>query len=144
MTANKHESLESTVSALAEICPPVIAQPPAYPFVGTKAVKRVLESDATFRLLTISLMWHLQTASEQAKRDTETLNKAGFMSSDAFVGSKLAEKLAAGVVLEGDELARADKIATKYSRQVCAQLRRVAMVADAKLASYAGTFSIRT
>lgn len=148
---NRFATIESTMAFLAGKIPPVVAQPPAYPFVGQKAVKRVLVADRDVQVATVAMLYHLQTESEQTKRDTESKNRAGFMSSDAYNGSKIAELLVAGVSPDaidpellfndaGED--RIAKIATKYSGQLAAQLRRIAMIADPILASHARLFSV--
>jgi hypothetical protein len=134
-------TVNALVARLAEIIPPVVAAPPAYPFVGQKAVKAVLESNDEVQALTVQLLHALQTEQEQAARDTEVRNKAGFMSSDAWHGSRIAEALNNGDELAMEDVERIPKIACKYSKQLTTQLRRHAMVQDAKLAAYAAVFS---
>lgn len=134
-------NVNALVARIAEIIPPVVAQPPAYPFVGAKRVKEVLASNEEVQLLTIRLLHALQTESEQLARDTEVRNKAGFMSSDAWHGSRIAEVLGAGGELSIEDLERIPKIASKYSKQLTTQLRRFAMIDDPKLAAYAAVFS---
>lgn len=136
-------SLNDAMQVLCEAIPPVIAQPPLYPFVGVKAVKARLEADPTVQQATIAMLYFLQTDDEQQAKDTHHKNRAGFMSSDAHTGTKLAEKLILGLELSPDEEDRMARIATKYSKQLSVQLRRVAMEQDARLAAYAVTFSIR-
>lgn len=137
-------TVNEIVAKIAETIPPVIAAPPAYPFVGQKAVKAVLEANEDIQLLTIRLLHALQTEAEQARRDTEVRNKAGFMSSDAYNGSRIAETLASGGELSYEDLERVPRIATKYSKQLTTQLRLHAMIADPKLAAYASVFSIKS
>ena len=134
-------SVNSLMSKIAAIVPPVIAAPPAYPFVGQKAVKAALESNEELQLLTVQLMHALQTEEEQKARDTEVRNKCGFMSSDAWHGSRIAETLAQGGELSLEDADRIPKIACKYSKQLTTQLRRFAMIDDPKLAAYAAVFS---
>ncbi len=134
-------SVNSLMSKIAAIVPPVIAAPPAYPFVGQKAVKAALESNEELQLLTVQLMHALQTEEEQKARDTEVRNKCGFMSSDAWHGSRIAETLSQGGELSLEDADRIPKIACKYSKQLTTQLRRFAMIDDPKLAAYAAVFS---
>jgi hypothetical protein len=143
MTRNNLSTLNDTMAVLCEAIPPIVAQPPLYPFIGVKAVKARLEADSVVQQATLAMLYHLQTGDEQQARDTHHKNRAGFMSSDAFTGTRLAEKLILGLELEADELERASRIATKYSKQLSIQLRRVAMEQDPRLASYAVTFSIK-
>ena len=136
-------SFDDAMRALCEAIPPVIAQPPAYPFVGVKAVKARLEADTDVQKATLLMLYFLQTGDEQQAKDTHHKNKAGFMSSDAYVGTRLAEKMILGIDLDSEEEGRVSRITTKYSKQLSIQLRRVAMEQDPRLAAYAVTFSIR-
>lgn len=136
-------TLNDAMAVLCEAIPPVVAQPPLYPFIGVKAVKARLEADPVVQHATLAMLYFLQTQDEQQARDTHHKNKAGFMSSDAFTGTRLAEKLVLGLELEADELERASRIAVKYSKQLSIQLRRVAMQENPMLAAYATTFSVR-
>jgi hypothetical protein len=136
-------NVNTIVSKLATIIPPVIAAPPSYPFVGKNAVKATLLANTEVQHLTLQLMYLLQTDEEQKAKDTEVRNRCGFMSSDAYTGSLLAEKLLLGMELEGEEVAKAERIATKYSKQLSQQLVRHACAQDARLAAYAITFSIK-
>lgn len=112
-----------------------------YPFLGQKAIKTVLDADADVQRLTVELLYQLQTEDEQAKRDTKERNKCGFMSSDAWHGSRIAQALEAGAMLNDEDEARVPKIACKYSKQLSVQLRRLALVRDPKLAGLAAVFS---
>ena len=129
------------MSIVTSFINPVVAAPPAYPFVGVKAVKAELERNPEIQKAVVCMLWHLQTETEQAKRDTEVRNKAGFMSSDAWHGSRIAERLANGMELTGEDEAKIAAIACKYSKQLSIQLRRQAMVENPALAAYAVVFS---
>ena len=120
---------------------PVVAQPPAYPFVGVKAVKATLIAEPVVQRALLCILWHLQTEGEKAKRDTEVKNRAGFMSSDAWHGSRLAERLVNGMEIVAEDEEKITKIATKYSKQLSIQLRRQAMIESPALAAYAVVFS---
>ena len=134
-------TFSSCMATIVSFINPVVAAPPAYPFVGVKAVKAVLTSTPEVQRATLCMLWHLQTETEQAKRDTEVRNKAGFMSSDAWHGSRIAERLACGMDITAEDEARIEKIASKYSKQLSVQLRRQAMVENPALAAYAVVFS---
>lgn len=135
-------SFNTVMSFLAKCLPPVVAAPPAYPFIGVKSVKSRLEADPEVQKATLVMLHFLQTESEQAKRDTEVKNLRGFMSSDAWHGSRIAERLIAGMEIAAEDEARIVKIASKYSKQLSVQLRRMAMVENPALASYAQLFSV--
>lgn len=132
----------STVAFIASKISPVIAEPPAYPFVGQNAVRAAIDADPELQRAVVALMWHLQTTQERDTRDTISKNRAGFMSSDAKVGTAIAEILASEGVLTPAQHEWCSR-ASKYAKQVTCQLRLVAMTADPKLAAYAQTFSIR-
>lgn len=112
-----------------------------YPFLSQKAIKPVLEGSFALQLLTVQLLHALQTEDEQLKRDTRDRNKVGFMSSDAWHGSRIAEAVSAGALLADEDSARVPRIACKYSKQLSVQLRRLAIMRDAKLAGLAAVFS---
>jgi hypothetical protein len=126
---------------IAQRINPVVAAPPAYPFVGEGRVKAALKSSPELQLATCALMYHLQTGHEQSRRDTEVRNKAGFMSSDAWHGTRIGELLASGQDISEEDRAWTARC-EKYSKQLTVQLRLLAMSADPKLAGYAGLFSI--
>ena len=135
-------SINTTMAFLSSKIEAVVAAPPMYPFVGVKAVKAKLEADPEIQKAVVCMLFHLQTEAEQAKRDTEVKNRCGFMSSDAWHGSRLAERLINEMGLTADDEAKIAKIATKYSKQLSVQLRRMAMIANPALAAYAVTFSV--
>jgi hypothetical protein len=112
-----------------------------YPFLSQKAIKPVLEQDFALQTLAVQLLHALQTEDEQLKRDTKERNRCGFMSSDAWHGSRIAEALNAGALLSDEDTARVSKIACKYSKQMSVQLRRLAIMRDPKLAGLAAVFS---
>lgn len=134
-------SWTSTMHFIAQRINPVVAAPPAYPFVGEGRVKAALKSSPELQLATCALMYHLQTGHEQSRRDTEVRNKAGFMSSDAWHGTRIGELLASGQDISEEDRAWTARC-EKYSKQLTVQLRLLAMSADPKLAGYAGLFSI--
>ncbi len=140
---SKFGSFENVMAFIGEKLPPVIAQPPAYPFIGEKTVRKALTEDYDLQEAVVCMLYFLQTESEQARRDTESKNKCGFMSSDAFNGTRIAETLIQDGVLSVEDCDRVPKIAMKYARQTTVQLRRMAMVNDPKLASYAAVFSVK-
>lgn len=130
--------------------PGQVAQPPLYPFVGEKAVRAKLQTADRDVLKAVALMmWSLQTESERAERDTDERNKAGFMSSDAWTGSVIAERIALGGELTAEQLAWVTDRACSgrgmrgYAKQLSVQLRSAAIANDPRLASIAAQFSIR-
>jgi hypothetical protein len=136
-------TFSAVMAFLAEQIPPVVAAPPAYPFVGQKVVKAILETEGSVQEAVVAMLYFLQTDKEQALRNTEQKNKAGFMSSDAWHGTLIGEKLANGAELSDEDRIRIPRIACKYAKQLTVQLRREAMCNDPKLAAWAGVFSVR-
>lgn len=136
-------SLENVMSFIAAKLPPVVAAPPAYPFIGEKAVRKALQEDYDLQEAVVCMLFFLQTGEEQQARDTEVRNKAGFMSSDAWHGTRIAEVLTQEGCLDHEDIERVGRIATKYAKQTTVQLRRIAMQADPKLASYVQIFSVK-
>lgn len=138
---SKFTTLASTLSALNELVPAVVASPPLYPFVGQKACKARLEQDSTVQVAMMACLLHLQTDVEQTIRDTKDKNKRGFMSSHAKPGTVVAEKIRDGKDLSADDWAVVAKIAPHYSRQMAVALRTFAMGNDPALAITAQGFS---
>lgn len=136
-------SFENVMALIAAKLPPVIAAPPAYPFIGEKTVRAALQEDYDLQEAVVCMLYFLQTDAEQKARDTETKNRAGFMSSDAWHGSRIAESLTRGDCLEHEDIERVARIASKYAKQTTVQLRRIAMQQDPRLASYAAIFSVK-
>ncbi len=143
MNTSRFSTLASTLAVLAEAIPTVVSRDPrCYPFVGVKAVKARLAEDTNVQLATIAMLYHFQTPVEQQKRDTCDDNRRGFMSSDAWTGSKIAEKIVDGQELTAEEWDRGQRMAVKYSRQLSVALRNKAMADDPALAQTARMFSI--
>jgi hypothetical protein len=115
--------------------------PKPYPFRSKKDIVAEVESSDDFCLECLGILYERQTASEQAKGTTETRNRAGFMSSHAVVGTKLAKKVADGETLDEEELAQAHKIVCRYGRQLAAHFRQAEIDADPAKAELAALFS---
>lgn len=135
-------NFSNAMSYLALSIRTVVAEPPSYPFVGQKAVKSRIEGSPEIQRAVLVMLYGLQTETEQAKRDTEVKNRAGFMSSDAFHGSRLAEAIMTGGEVTAEDEAMIFKIATKYSKQLSIQLRARAMAERPDLAAYVALFSV--
>ena len=112
-----------------------------FPFPGVKSIKAALEQDDSLALQTVVLMNHLQTEFEQQVRDTKDKNRVGFMSSQAKNGTRLAEMMTLGAILEDKDRELALKIGRTYSKQVSVQLRRYALVLNPLLSGLAAVFS---
>jgi hypothetical protein len=112
-----------------------------YPFTSKKTIKAQLASSEEYRKTAMVTLYNLQTAYEQSTKSTLVRNKAGFMSSHAVWGSKIALKIIAGEELDADETARMDSIVCHYTRQLAAEGRRQALAENPALASVAKLFS---
>jgi len=113
---------------------------PKYPFRSKASILEQLESDDSFVLACLQIMYERQTAHEQATLSTLNRNKAGFMSSHAVRGSALAVK-ARGEGLSGDELAMARGIVCRYTKQLAEHFRQVEITNNPELAEIAKIFS---
>lgn len=111
-----------------------------YPF-ATKA--QILESQADFAtcLAHLEQLYAAQTADEQDQESTFFKNKAGFMSSHAVTGSKLAVKARSGEALTEEEQGKVRSIVCRYGKQLAAFSRREAMEANPELKKIAEIFS---
>lgn len=137
-------TLDGCLCLLNALCPAVVAQPPAYPFVGKKRVKHLLEEDEELRIVAFITLYHLQTEDEQAARDTKHRNRRGFMSSHAWHGSRIAMELieAEGRLdaLDPEDVDRVNKYAVSYSKQMANALRSYAIKQEPELGVSAGAF----
>jgi hypothetical protein len=111
-----------------------------YPFVTKSQVRARLLADDSFVLQCLATLYSLQTSSEQEAKNTVVRNHRGFMSSHAVKGSTLAVK-AAGEGLSEEEIGSARDLCSRYTRQLAAHSRQVAIEADPSLAEAARVFS---
>lgn len=137
-------SLAGCLAIIADnhVQPVVTRAPKCYPFVGAKACKAALDESPAVRRLMWLALFHCQTPAEQQKQDTEVDNSRGFMSSDAWHGSRIAKAMLAGDPLNAEDEARIDRHATKYSKQMAAMLRGYAMGREPELAVSARVFGV--
>lgn len=115
---------------------------PAYPFRSKKAIKTQLDTDFNFRCAVMVLLFQWQTAHEQATSSTLNRNRAGFMSSHAVWGSRVARKLLSGADLNAEDIEKIDTIAPRYSRQVSVHEREMALAANPELAKIAALYGV--
>ena len=112
-----------------------------YPFISKAQIVTRLAEEPGFRLETMVILWTLQTTHEQATDTTLNRNKAGFMSSHAVHGGRIARKILAGEELSSEDMARVDSIAPRYSRQLACYFRAKAVEANPALKAVASLFS---
>lgn len=109
-----------------------------YPFATKTQIGERIAQDDAFVLTCLQVMLSLQTAAEQEKGSTTSKNGKGFMSSHAVNGTTLAKKDS----LDSDELARARKIVSHYTKQLAAHFRDEARSSDPELAKRAAVFGL--
>ena len=112
-----------------------------YPFLTKTSIKIRLNSDPTFRLEAMVILYALQTAYEQDTRSTRDKNRQGFMSSHAVNGSRVALKIKSGEELSPEDEAHVAGIAPRYSRQLAVYYRAKAIAEQPELQSIANLFS---
>lgn len=111
-----------------------------YPFLTKAQIAERLGDDPGFVQQAIGILYANQTSHEREVRSTEVKNRAGFMSSHAVTGSKLAEKLLSGEGwTQGDE-DKARSIASRYTRQLACHFREEAIASDPALAQKSAAF----
>ena len=158
MNANisRFSSLESTLSAIAEVIEPVVCRDGRqYPFVGEKTVRAALEADENLRIANAFLMFHLQTEFEQATKETKDKNRRGFMSSHAGTGTKIVQAMLDGGTLDPDQEYKVDglrligheaflrHVGGRYAKQLSVSLRVLAIQREPELGVTAQMFSVR-
>lgn len=111
-----------------------------YPFLTKAQIADRIGSDAGFVRQAIGILYANQTSHEREVRSTEVKNRAGFMSSHAVTGSKLAEKLLSGAGWTQEDEDKARAIASRYTRQLACHFREEAIVFDPALAQKAAAF----
>ena len=124
-----------------------------YPFMTKAMIKARLLEEPDFMVESLLILHTLQTEHEQATRSTLNRNKMGFMSSHAVHGSRIAEKVKAGLaqgdclgvvmatVLTVDDWAKVDSIAPRYTKQLAAYFRAREIAENPALAKVAALFS---
>jgi hypothetical protein len=113
-----------------------------YPFLTKSEIRARIESnDAPFILECLLVMNGRQTEVEQSKKETIFRNRAGWMSSHAVNGTKLADKVASGETLTDEEIGRAAGMVVRYTKQLAAHFRQAQIAENPALAKIAETFS---
>ncbi len=112
----------------------------SYPF-ATKA--QILDSQSDFAtcLEHLDQLYVAQTSDEQQQESTFVKNKAGFMSSHAVTGSKLAVKARSGEALTPEEQDNVRSIVCRYGKQLASFSRQAAIAKNPELAKIAAIFS---
>jgi hypothetical protein len=111
-----------------------------YPFLTKAQIADRIGSDAGFVQQAIGILYANQTADEREEKDTKYKNRAGFMSSHAVTGSKLAEKLLSGAGWTQEESEKARAIASRYTRQLALHFREEKLAESPELAAKVACF----
>ena len=112
-----------------------------YPFVTKATIKARLAAEPEYRLAAMVVLLGLQTEHEVSTKSTLSRNHAGFMSSHAVKGTRVAQKIVAGEVLTAEDLDVVNKIAPCYSKQLATYARAEAVRANPALRAVAKIFS---
>jgi hypothetical protein len=112
-----------------------------YPFATKAQILALQKDDFTVCLVHLEQLYKAQTSDEQEAEDTRYKNKAGFMSSHAVTGSKLAVKVRNGEALTEEEQDKVRSIVCRYGKQLAAFSRHEAMEANPELKKIAEIFS---
>lgn len=113
-----------------------------YPFTTKKDIAAQLATDPEACKKALVVLFNRQTSHEQDTASTLSRNRAGFMSSHAVHGTRLAKAIIAGEDLSDEDLARCQTIAPRYSKQLAAQARREALEANPDLAAAGAVFGV--
>ncbi len=112
-----------------------------YPFVTRAQIKARLEEEPSYRYEAMVLLFTLQTEYEQNTSKTRDKNRQGFMSSHSVHGTRIAQLLKAGEILDLEDEVRVLQIAPRYSRQLAVVARARQIAEDPALAEGARIFS---
>ena len=113
---------------------------PRYPFKTKAQIQAQLQSDPLFVVECLQIMQARQTSFEQETNSTVVKNRAGWMSSHAVNGGKLAKKFAEEGLTQ-EELDQAYHMVRRYTRQLAEHFRQSAIEADPSLQEVARIFS---
>jgi hypothetical protein len=116
-----------------------------YPFASKNQIAAKIASDFSYACACLVVLWNRQTEYEQNTKSTLDRNKRGFMSSHAVHGSRIAQALASGTPcdeLSPEDKARVSSIACRYTKQIAAHERTVAVKANPELAAQAAVFGL--
>jgi hypothetical protein len=116
-----------------------------YPFASKAQIATRIATDFSYACACLVVLWNRQTEYEQNTKSTLDRNHRGFMSSHAVHGSRIAQALASGTPCEelsDEDKARVNTIACRYTKQIAAHERSVALAANPDLAAAAAVFGL--
>ncbi len=114
--------------------------PRNYPFMTKAQISAKIEADFGFACQAIEILYDRQTKHEQDTKSTLNKNRRGFMSSHAVHGSRIAQLIRSGAVLEDADKDRVMEIAPRYTKQLAEHFRSAAIEANPALAEQAACF----
>jgi hypothetical protein len=101
-----------------------------------------LASEPEFVLQALLILDGRQTDDERQELNTKYRNHRGWMSSHAVWGTRLASKVACGEELSDEELSRAAAMTARYTRQLAAHFRNLAVAEAPELAEQGRVFGV--
>ena len=113
-----------------------------YPFQTKATIAARIADDFDYACAAIVKLFEKQTEYEQETSTTLVRNKAGFMSSHAVHGSRIARVLKLGETLSDEDRARVENIAPRYTKQLARFAREDALAENPALAAEAAIFGL--
>lgn len=111
----------------------------SYPFRTKAQILAQLETDDTFVVECLGILYQRQTEQEQETKETIFKNRRGFMSSHAVNGSRLVEKLGTEGWTEED-WGKARGIVCRYGKQLAEHFRAETIARNPALAEQSACF----
>lgn len=111
-----------------------------YPFRTKGEILAQLETDDTFLVECLGILYNRQTSDEQETKETKYKNRRGFMSSHAVNGTRLVEKMAGGEEWSPEDWEKARGIVCRYGKQLAAHFRQEAISSNPALAAESACF----
>jgi len=111
-----------------------------YPFRTKADILLQLQTDDTFVVEAMGILYQRQTTDEQETRETKYKNRRGFMSSHAVNGTRLVEKMMAGEEWTDEDWSKARGIVSRYGKQLASHFRQEALDANPALKAQSACF----
>lgn len=111
-----------------------------YPFTTKKQIAARIAEDFDYAKSCMVVLYNRQTEHEKDTSSTLSRNHAGFMSSHAVHGTRIAKAILAGEDLTPEDEGRVSTIVGRYTKQLADQARKDAVEADPDLATKAAAF----
>ena len=111
-----------------------------YPFRTKREILAQLETDDTFVVEAMGILYQRQTEDERETKETKYKNRRGFMSSHAVNGTRLVEKMLQGEEWTPEDWGKARGIVCRYGKQLAAHFRSEQLAKSPGLAAEAACF----